>query len=151
MSEDTTEKNSHAAPVFEIDKDKGFEEHTVEDIKGDAHQGKLDDRVSVGVTTDDAYNPLRALDKSTLLRDVDEFVDKFGLQDHREAFYKGALVAQRPKEYLDIPELSDADKHDLSFEQHHVWKNLPPLLIYCGELFWEPGNKTCLPRTYPRI
>lgn len=91
-------------------------------------------RVSVGVTTDDAYNPLQRLDKPALLAEADDFVNKFGLEEHRDVFRRGALVAQRPKEFLAIPELTNADRDDLVFEENHMWKNLSPLLIYSGVL-----------------
>lgn len=98
-------------------------------------------RVSVGVTTDDAYNPLHRLDKVALLDDADDFCNKFGLQEYRDVFQRGALVAQHPKDYLSIPELSAEDRTDLEFEEKHMWRNLSPLLLYSGTLLADKGGR----------
>lgn len=110
--------------------DRQLEEMAAADINFDHH--KITERhVSVGVTSEDAYKPLRRLHKAALLAETDHFLEKFGLTESRNVFRRGALVAQRSKEFLNISELSDADKTDLSFEQKHMWKPLPsPRLLW---------------------
>lgn len=130
MSHTPSEKGT---PPSELATDKASDRQ-IEDAVADLNfdNDKTAERCAAGVTSEDAYNPLRRLDKTALLAEADNFVDKFGLTEHRDVFRRGALVAQRPKEYADIPELSDADKADLAFEENHMWKNLSPRLIFCG-------------------
>lgn len=127
--------NKKGSPSPEAAADKASERQIevagIADLKYDEPK-VAERRVSVGVTTDDAYNPLQRLDKPALLAEADEFVNKFGLEEYRDVFRRGALVAQRPKEFLAIPELTNADRDDLVFEENHMWKNLSPLLIYSG-------------------
>lgn len=73
-------------------------------------------------------NVLASISREELLAGVDDFVDKHGLQEHRETFRKGALVAQRPHEYNDIPELSKSERETLAHEHKHKWHH--PFMLY---------------------
>lgn len=76
-------------------------------------------------------NPLAGMSEEEVMRDVDDFVESRGLQEHREAFHKGALLArvnQRPDgfEYVDI--LSEEEKEVLRRETTSRWSQ--PFMLY---------------------
>lgn len=55
-------------------------------------------------------NPLRNIPKAKLLRQVEAFVADKGLQDKTELFKKAALLAQNPKDFENLHELTEDDK-----------------------------------------
>ncbi|WVQ99795.1 hypothetical protein IAU59_006937 [Kwoniella sp. CBS 9459] len=73
-------------------------------------------------------NALHGIPKGQLLSEVDEFCNVHGLQDQQETFRKGALLAQRPGEWDDIEELTDADKAAIDYEHKHKWSMSKDLL-----------------------
>jgi hypothetical protein len=62
------------------------------------------------------YNPLSGITKDDLYDRVLRFCQEYGFEDHVETFQKGALVAQRPKEFEELSELTDDDKYYLRRE-----------------------------------
>jgi hypothetical protein len=62
------------------------------------------------------------------LRQVDEFVAEQSLQDISPLLRAGALVAQSPQDFEDIPELSEDDKVVLRREVTHKWSQ--PRALY---------------------
>jgi hypothetical protein len=72
-------------------------------------------------------NVLAHQSKEELFADVDSFVTSHGLEDYQEVFRKGALVAQNPAAYKDIPELTDDDRATLEHELTHKWSHPFPL------------------------
>lgn len=64
-------------------------------------------------------NALHGIPKQQLFAEVDEFCQTHGLEEHQEVFRKGALLAQRPKEWDDISELSGEDKANIRYEHEH--------------------------------
>ncbi|KAK7707714.1 hypothetical protein SLS57_009229 [Botryosphaeria dothidea] len=66
-------------------------------------------------------NPLANVPREQLMRDVEEFCHKFDLMDHVDLMKQGALVAQNPSSYQDMPEISDEDKMYLEREKTHKW------------------------------
>ncbi|ORY04477.1 and other transporter-domain-containing protein [Clohesyomyces aquaticus] len=74
-------------------------------------------------------NPLVGIPKTRLRDKVDAFCESWGFQEKRETFWKGALVAQNPSDYENIPELLEEDKYHIRREITHRW-HLPKPLYY---------------------
>ena len=55
-------------------------------------------------------NPLRGIPRSTLLKQVENFVAEKGLQDKTDIFKKGAILAQNPKDFEKLDDLTETDK-----------------------------------------
>ncbi|GAB7361778.1 hypothetical protein MBLNU230_g1822t1 [Neophaeotheca triangularis] len=76
-------------------------------------------------------NPLSGMSEEDVLRDVDEFVDGKGLQEHREDFHLGALLArmgQHDRAFEEMDSISEEHKEQLRFELAHKWKQ--PFTLY---------------------
>lgn len=73
-------------------------------------------------------NPLAGIPKEQLLCNVEAFAQEKGLTDELEMLQKGALLAQRPAEYEEIVELSQAEKDAVAHEYAHKWSH--PKLLY---------------------
>lgn len=81
-------------------------------------------------------NPLLVYSHSELMADVDAFTEKYGLNEHRDSFRKGALVAQasnRPDGFETIAELTEEEKAVLRKEITHRWDQ-PFMLYFLGLL-----------------
>lgn len=79
-------------------------------------------------------NPLAGMTRAEILADVDAFVDQKGLQEHREDFHKGALVAQvnnTPGAYEKIDILTEDEKAILRKEETHRWHQPFALYFLC--------------------
>ncbi|KAK4689726.1 hypothetical protein P7C73_g373, partial [Tremellales sp. Uapishka_1] len=74
-------------------------------------------------------NALHGIPKSHLLSEVNEFCTTHKLDEHREIFRKGALLAQRPGEWDNIPELNAEDRAAIAYEHKHKW-------AMSGDLIW---------------
>lgn len=66
-------------------------------------------------------NPLANIPRDQLLKDVEEFCQKFNLMEHVDDFRKGALVSQNPAAAMDLTELTDEEKNILLREHTHKW------------------------------
>ncbi|GME61081.1 Sugar/inositol transporter [Neofusicoccum parvum] len=76
-------------------------------------------------------NPLAGRTEEDVLAEVDEWVEEKGLQDSREAFRKGALLArvqQRDDGFESVSALSDSEKDLLRHEIKHRWSQ--PFMLY---------------------
>lgn len=69
------------------------------------------------------------ISKDNLRSQVNAFCREYGFQDKEDIFFRGALAAQNPVEYEDIPELTDDDKYWLRREVTNRW-HLPKALYY---------------------
>ncbi len=114
-----TSKDSDSLEVF----DKGVDSQV---------EHGLGRRLSTGVTPDDVLNPLVGMSRDQLLAEVDAFVDNFGFQADRDVFRRGALVAQRPKDFEYIDGLTGDDRTALANERDHIWRQ-PRALVISGE------------------
>ncbi|KAH7002314.1 hypothetical protein EDB80DRAFT_579144 [Ilyonectria destructans] len=77
-------------------------------------------------------NPLEGIPREQLMRDVEAWTEKKGLQEHVEIFKKGALVAQNPANAhnIDGPQkLTDRELEVLEREVTHRWDMPRKLLI----------------------
>ncbi|KAB2579763.1 Sugar/inositol transporter [Lasiodiplodia theobromae] len=76
-------------------------------------------------------NPLAGRTEEDVLAEVDAWVEEKGLQDSREAFRKGALLArvqQRDDGFESVSALSEAEKELLRHEIKHRWSQ--PFMLY---------------------
>lgn len=73
-------------------------------------------------------NPLAGLSKEQLFQDVETFCRDNNLMDHVDAFRKGALVAQNPRNTASMAELTDEERIILDREHTHRWSQ--PLTLY---------------------
>lgn len=71
--------------------------------------------------TGEIKNPLVGIPKDQLLADVDAFAEKYGFDKDTEVplLRKGALVAQSPADFENIPELDDDDRNALRRDITH--------------------------------
>jgi hypothetical protein len=73
-------------------------------------------------------NPLAGKSRETIIRDARRFARDHDMAEDEEDFVKGALVAQNPDNFEDIPELTEADKIALRREITHKWRQ--PFTMY---------------------
>ncbi|GAB1731288.1 hypothetical protein NU195Hw_g4257t1 [Hortaea werneckii] len=73
-------------------------------------------------------NPLAGLSKRELFRDVEIYAEQHGLTDALPYLKKGALVAQRPEDYMHLEELDQSDIEVLQMEQTKRWHQ--PVTLY---------------------
>lgn len=73
-------------------------------------------------------NPLADLSKDELFADVETFAREKGLEDILGDLKKGALVAQDPKTFESLEELSESEKELLRREKTHRWSQ--PFMLY---------------------
>ncbi|KAF4622132.1 hypothetical protein D9613_009095 [Agrocybe pediades] len=74
-------------------------------------------------------NPLYGISREDLLRRVEKFTEEKGLGDKFEIFKKGAILAQNPKDFEDMPELSEEDKEVIRRETTHRWSQSRDLYL----------------------
>lgn len=75
--------------------------------------------------TGEIKNPLVGIPKVQLLAEVDAFASKYGFRESTELplLRKGALVAQTPADFENIPELDEQDRVALREEITRRWKH----------------------------
>jgi hypothetical protein len=71
---------------------------------------------------------LADIPKDQLLQDVDNFAKQNGLADILPLLRKGALVAQRPRDFETMTELDETEKETLRREVTHRWRH--PWTLY---------------------
>lgn len=79
-------------------------------------------------------NPLEGLTEDEVIADVDRFVESRGMQEHRDTFRKGGLVARVQYEqsgFEKIGLLNDGDKQILRDEVNHKWRHPFRLYFLC--------------------
>jgi hypothetical protein len=79
-------------------------------------------------TSEKLKNLLTGIPRDQLMQDVDTFAHEKGLVEHLEDLRKGALVAQNPKMFESMPELTGEDKSSLRLEKTNKWKQ--PFMMY---------------------
>lgn len=97
-------------------------------------------------------NPLASLSKEQLLADVEAFAQEKELEFILDDLKKGALVAQDPKEFESLDELSEEEKEWLRREKTHRWHQ--PFMMYFMTsklpLLWS-GCERCLTQYYDLV
>ncbi|KAF8808916.1 sugar transporter [Phlegmacium glaucopus] len=66
-------------------------------------------------------NPLRGIPRAKLLQQVEAFLEEKGLEDKLDLFQKAALLAQNPKDFEELPELTEKDRAIIRRETTHKW------------------------------
>lgn len=79
-------------------------------------------------TTGTIKNPLVGVPKDQLMRDVENYAQEYNLTDILPLLKKGALVAQSPRDFENIPELDENDKQALRDEITYRWRH--PWALY---------------------
>ncbi|RDW86960.1 sugar porter family MFS transporter [Aspergillus mulundensis] len=74
------------------------------------------------------HNPLAVFTREQLLKDVERFAREKDLEHILPDLRKGALVAQDPRIFEDLPELTEEDKNILRREKTHRWHQ--PFMMY---------------------
>ena len=85
-------------------------------------------------------NPLAGMSKEELIADVEEFAAERGLMDEVEYLKKGALVAQNPKQFEFIDELTEDEKETLRRETTHRWSQPWMMYFMTGEFLLLGGS-----------
>jgi hypothetical protein len=85
-------------------------------------------------------NVLSHYSKEELLADVDRFAAEHDLGYAIDDLRKGALLAQRPHQYMSIPELNEADRAIITQERLHKWKH--PMTLYWTIIVCSVGAAT---------
>lgn len=67
-------------------------------------------------------NPLASIPKRQLLRDVDEFATKYGIEDALPLLRKGALIAKDPANFETVEGLTDDERDSIRREITHKWR-----------------------------
>jgi uncharacterized protein (DUF885 family) len=73
-------------------------------------------------------NPLAGLTTEELFKDVERFAQEKDLEHILPDLKKGALVAQDPKRFEDLSDLTEEDKEVLRREKTHRWHQ--PFMMY---------------------
>ncbi|KAF8152368.1 sugar transporter [Crassisporium funariophilum] len=74
-------------------------------------------------------NPLYGIPRSTLMKNVEAFVADKGLEDKIDLFKKGAVLAQNPKDFESMPELTEDDKYHIRRETTNRWSQSRDLYL----------------------
>lgn len=74
------------------------------------------------------HNPLAAFSRDELFRDVEQFAHEKGLVDILPDLRKGAVIAQDPKIFESLEDLTEEDKNILRREKTHRWHQ--PFMMY---------------------
>ncbi|MCJ1382156.1 hypothetical protein MMC17_005268 [Xylographa soralifera] len=78
--------------------------------------------------TGEIRNPLIGIPRAQLMQDVENYAQEHQLMDILPILRKGALVAQRPHGYENMPELDEHEREALRNETAHRWKH--PKILY---------------------
>ncbi|KAG7544309.1 hypothetical protein FFLO_03270 [Filobasidium floriforme] len=97
--------------------------HKARDVFHGEHKLADDDYpvIQNAVAETGVVNPLTLISSDQMLRDVDQFVDEYGLSEHRDLFKRGALVARDPMSRETLMALPDDEKEALVYETNHKW------------------------------
>ncbi|KAM6537960.1 hypothetical protein FALCPG4_003855 [Fusarium falciforme] len=125
-------------PPPRVDDEAPFQEYGDNSHRNSSSNGTHEEKMTTGErrvsTAALLRNPLVGLSRDQVLADVDAFVEEKGLQEHRDDFRKGALVAQVNNqagafEQIDI--LTEEEKGVLRKEETHRWHQPFALYFLC--------------------
>ncbi|KAH7234106.1 hypothetical protein B0J15DRAFT_571730 [Fusarium solani] len=125
-------------PPPRVDDEAPFQEYGDNSHRNSSSNGTHDEKVATGErrasTAALLRNPLVGLSRDQVLADVDAFVEEKGLQEHRDDFRKGALVAQVNNQagaFEQIDMLTEEEKAILRKEETHRWHQPFALYFLC--------------------
>lgn len=73
--------------------------------------------------TGEIKNPLVGIPREELMADVEKFAERNDMLDTLDLLKKGALVAQNPADFENMPELDEEDRDCLREEITRRWKH----------------------------
>lgn len=94
-------------------------DHSVEYVEDDLIKDPHQLRSNVNA---EIRNPLSGLSEAELHSQVVTFCERYDFNDKIDTFQQAALVAQRPNDFENIPQLSEDDKYHLRRETTHKWR-----------------------------
>ncbi|RTE84866.1 hypothetical protein BHE90_000546 [Fusarium euwallaceae] len=125
-------------PPPRVDDEAPFQEYGDNSRRNSSSNGAHDEKMPNGErrasTAALLRNPLVGMSRDQVLADVDAFVEEKGLQEHREDFRKGALVAQVNNQagaFEQIDLLTEEEKDVLRKEETHRWHQPFALYFLC--------------------
>ncbi|RMJ12195.1 hypothetical protein CDV36_008143 [Fusarium kuroshium] len=125
-------------PPPRVDDEAPFQEYGDNSHRNSSSNGTHDEKMPNGErrasTAALLRNPLVGMGRDQVLADVDAFVEEKGLQEHREDFRKGALVAQVNNQagaFEQIDLLTEEEKDVLRKEETHRWHQPFALYFLC--------------------
>lgn len=86
------------------------------------------------------HNPLAGLTREQLLDDVERFAVDKQLEHLLPDLRKGALIAQDPKLFESLTDLSDQDKELIRREKTHRWSQ-PFMMYFMTSMYFSPLNE----------
>jgi len=89
------------------------------------------------LTSSRIKNPLAGIPRDKLLRQVTEFAEQNYLSDITPLLQKGAMVAQNPSDWENVPGLTEEEKSALDAEVTHKWRQ--PRAMYMTVILCSIG------------
>lgn len=83
-------------------------------------------------------NPLANVPDDQLLRDVEDFCDKYDLMEHLDDMKKGALTAKNYDDVDNVDFLDPWEKEIIVRERTHKWDHPKMLYYLCGTSLYQP-------------
>ncbi|KAG6860461.1 hypothetical protein C0995_010815 [Termitomyces sp. Mi166 len=109
---------------------------STEKIENDVHHDEEQQKVDLANNVQARIqNPLHGIPKETLLAQVDAFAREQDMLDIAPYLRKGALIAQNPKDFENMPELDEDDREIMRRERTHKWsqpRDLYVTVIVCS-------------------
>ncbi|KAJ4000044.1 hypothetical protein F5050DRAFT_1804521 [Lentinula boryana] len=105
------------------------EKASIEDYR-EEHHVDLANNVNARI-----QNPLHGIPKAKLMAQVEQFAREKGMEEQLPYLKKGALLAQNPKDFENIPELDEEDRAIIRREVTHKWsqpKDMYKTVIICS-------------------
>ncbi|KAJ3713394.1 hypothetical protein EV361DRAFT_936800 [Lentinula raphanica] len=105
------------------------EKGSIEDYR-EEHHVDLANNVNARI-----QNPLHGIPKAKLMAQVEQFAREKGMEEQLPYLRKGALLAQNPKDFENIPELDEEDRAVIRREVTHKWsqpKDMYKTVIICS-------------------
>jgi hypothetical protein len=122
--EDTDHANAHVNNVSKTERDM---QRDIPISTGKARKRSFAD-VEESQLSAAFENPLAGIEKSQLMKNVEDFCQQNNLTDYVDDFRKGALIAQNPADWKSISELTEEERLVLEREKTHRWSQ--PKMLY---------------------
>lgn len=129
MTESPTK--NHVPPTSHVENSSSVEEK-------DSSEAEATRTWSKGGKADEGSegkNPLSGLTKEELFSDVEAFARDKNLEHILDDLKRGALVAQDPRSFESLSELSEGEKELLRREKTHRWSQ-PFMMYFMTSQFW---------------
>ena len=124
-------KMSHRKPDIEATEPNSSSISSKSDFGTAQHHEHMNSQPRQTCVAAKLRNPLAGLSEEQVIANVDAWCVEKGLQEHQEAFRKGALIArvgQREDGFEYVSQLSAEEKDLLRYEINHRWSQ--PFMLY---------------------